>query len=558
MTITIADGRGALWQWDTGRRVRVDDSSVKQVHYQNKCFGRSVDVDVGDDGTAIIPDELLQDWHPLTAYAYVTDDAGGYTKVQVDFVVHKRARPSDYVYTPTEHAGFDRLRAEIGDLDDLKTTDKSCLVAAVNEALKSGGADWSQNDPDGDGYVKNRPGAYTLKNQEAELCSIDITADGYMTGEVEGAFTYILYNEAAPVMLDYAVGDTAVFEYGGKRYTSTVAAFPGQEETLTFGATVTVGDDDLGIDWADCPVCVLVMQAEDGQRVLYAMYAQSALATKFRILRIGDVDVKIPEKYLDLDNLRATAASILKLDVHMDDGGNQFGVYDDAANIQYTSKSIVAAYNAGAIIELRGNREVFDHNVIYDGETGNVAYKYSYKNDVTTYTDCAIFRAGQDFLAVENDGELIISQESYLYLRAPYTDKEPIANGKKRELFVDDSGGIAVREADGTHTGKILSYLPPYSSTWTGDEYYTLCIDINTGKPRYVKLSNYLGLTGAAVGQIARIAAVDSDGKPTAWEAVDMPAGAPAVTATDNGKFLRVVNGAWAAAAISNANGVSF
>ena len=55
MTITIADGRGALWQWDTGRRVRVDDSSVKQVHYQNKCFGRSVDVDVGDDGTAIIP-----------------------------------------------------------------------------------------------------------------------------------------------------------------------------------------------------------------------------------------------------------------------------------------------------------------------------------------------------------------------------------------------------------------------------------------------------------------------------------------------------------------------
>ena len=32
----------------------------------------------------------------------------------------------------------------------------------------------------------------------------------------------------------------------------------------------------------------------------------------------------------------------------------------------------------------------------------------------------------------------------------------------------------------------------------------------------------------------------------------------PAVTTADNGKFLRVVNGAWAAAAIDNANGVSF
>ena len=32
----------------------------------------------------------------------------------------------------------------------------------------------------------------------------------------------------------------------------------------------------------------------------------------------------------------------------------------------------------------------------------------------------------------------------------------------------------------------------------------------------------------------------------------------PAVTTTDNGKFLRVVNGAWAAVAIANANGGSF
>lgn len=89
MTLELADGRGELFQWDTGRRLRVG-SGVEQIHYQNKCFGRSVDVDVGTDGTAIIPDELLQDWHPLTAYAYVTDDTGAYTMVQQDFAVHKR------------------------------------------------------------------------------------------------------------------------------------------------------------------------------------------------------------------------------------------------------------------------------------------------------------------------------------------------------------------------------------------------------------------------------------------------------------------------------------
>ena len=34
-----------------------------------------------------------------------------------------------------------------------------------------------------------------------------------------------------------------------------------------------------------------------------------------------------------------------------------------------------------------------------------------------------------------------------------------------------------------------------------------------------------LGLTGAAAGQIAKIASVDENGAPTSWEAVDMPSG---------------------------------
>ena len=140
MTITIADGRGALWQWDTGRRVKITDGDgVKQVHYQNRCFGRSVDVDVGADGTAIIPDELLQDWHPLTAYAYVTDDTGAYTMVQQDFIVHKRAKPAGYTYTPTDQMTLQTIQRQIGDLADLTTEAKDTLVAAINEAARTGG-----------------------------------------------------------------------------------------------------------------------------------------------------------------------------------------------------------------------------------------------------------------------------------------------------------------------------------------------------------------------------------------------------------------------------------
>lgn len=51
----------------------------------------------------------------------------------------------------------------------------------------------------------------------------------------------------------------------------------------------------------------------------------------------------------------------------------------------------------------------------------------------------------------------------------------------------------------------------------------------------------------------------DSDIHVTTEEKAAWNAGVlPSVSASDNGKFLRVVNGAWAAVSISNANGVSF
>ena len=154
MIITIADGRGALWQWDTGRRVKITDGDgVKQIHYQNKCFGRSVDVDVGDDGTAIIPDELLQDWHPLTAYAYVADGTGAYTMVQQDFIVHRRAKPAGYTYTPTDQMTLQTIQRQIGDLADLTTEEKSNLVAAINELALSSGAG-SMSLRVADGYIQ--------------------------------------------------------------------------------------------------------------------------------------------------------------------------------------------------------------------------------------------------------------------------------------------------------------------------------------------------------------------------------------------------------------------
>lgn len=169
MTIVIADGRGALWQWDTGRRLRVG-SGVEQIHYQNRALGGSVDVAVGTDGTAVIPDELLHDCHTLTAYAYVTDDTGAYTMVQQDFAVHKRAKPAGYVYTPTEQMTLQTIQRQIGDLADLTTEAHDTLVAAINEIKETGSSGYATKDKAGTIKVGDN-----LKISEDGVLSVDTT-----------------------------------------------------------------------------------------------------------------------------------------------------------------------------------------------------------------------------------------------------------------------------------------------------------------------------------------------------------------------------------------------
>lgn len=107
--IKLADGRGSLFQWDTGRQVECD---AEQVHFSNHHYGTSIDVNV-QDGKATIPNQLLTSATPLKAWAWVADDNGEYTKEEQIFIVAKRNKPSDYVYTPAEIKTWQDLQNQI-------------------------------------------------------------------------------------------------------------------------------------------------------------------------------------------------------------------------------------------------------------------------------------------------------------------------------------------------------------------------------------------------------------------------------------------------------------
>nr|DAN93272.1 MAG TPA: hypothetical protein [Caudoviricetes sp.] len=118
-----------------------------------------------------------------------------------------------------------------------------------------------------------------------------------------------------------------------------------------------------------------------------------------------------------------------------------------------------------------------------------------------------------------------------------------------------------------------------YNSQYTGAQIDEAIGDVRENKAEWSGKQDVLLPSGAKVGDLIKVKAVDASGKPTAWAvavagtdylktapvtSVNGKTGAvtvrevPAVTTTDNGKFLRVVNGAWAAVTIPDANGVSF
>lgn len=114
--LALNDGRSELWQWDTGRKLIVD-AECSQVHFSNKVFGRSIDVDVVD-GLAIIPDILLQTDKELTAWAFVGTDENGYTKISKVLKVNKRNKPADYVFTPQDQTTLQEISERLENLEN--------------------------------------------------------------------------------------------------------------------------------------------------------------------------------------------------------------------------------------------------------------------------------------------------------------------------------------------------------------------------------------------------------------------------------------------------------
>ena len=116
----IQDGREHLWQWDSNRKVIVNDPNIKQVHFSNNVNPVAYVVEV-KNGLADIPNILLQGSFNIVCYGYIDE----YTKVEQTFTVTPRNKPTDYVYTETDIIRWETIA------EDAEKANKEALEAAT-------------------------------------------------------------------------------------------------------------------------------------------------------------------------------------------------------------------------------------------------------------------------------------------------------------------------------------------------------------------------------------------------------------------------------------------
>ena len=173
------------------------------------------------------------------------------------------------------------LLADMGNLADLTTEDKSSLVAAINEARQTGGGgvqpDWNQNDEIAADYIKNRP-FYTGDPVETVLVEEStVTFDG-----ING-----LYVAEIRSSFEATVGETYKVSWDGTAYECACVKFnnnPAIGNLSILGAGSDTGE----------PFIMIIL---NGEGIVIATADTSASHT-FSISGFVSEIVKIDPKYI--------------------------------------------------------------------------------------------------------------------------------------------------------------------------------------------------------------------------------------------------------------------
>lgn len=111
---------GPFYQWDTGRKLIVNDDECAQVHFGNENMECALACQIYvQDGIRMVnvPNILLQEAKPIKVYLDLIDNDGRLTAYSEVLPVVKRKKPEEYIYTETEVLSYSYLDKRLSNLE---------------------------------------------------------------------------------------------------------------------------------------------------------------------------------------------------------------------------------------------------------------------------------------------------------------------------------------------------------------------------------------------------------------------------------------------------------
>ena len=277
---------------------------------------------------------------------------------------------------PAGKAWYEKIESEIGDLSKLETDEKDSLVGAINEAAKSGLPeiseatkdmalyndgekaewkevvniipDWQQNNPQANDYIKNRCGGYdVVKTEQINLSFNQPRTFSKEDGDVdfyspESSLSVWMAYESDVILSPEELLSATINGVGIP--TSNLKIFKPSDDFYYFNShEITRGT------FGTYPPLMAVVTKQTtmwgytfDKLGLYSCRAKHLsrdveYVTSIEYVHSTCENVKIPEKYLDIENLKSLCVTITQND-------------DDTYSSDHTYAEIKAAYDAGKYV----------------------------------------------------------------------------------------------------------------------------------------------------------------------------------------------------------------
>lgn len=366
--------------------------------------------------------------------------------------------------------------------------------------IKDSTADWNQNDPNADNYVKNRThwaeyGKVFYLNEQSVNTDILYSIYGY------GDWYYTFVNQKLDIRLE--VGEKYIIVFDGIEYQETLREV---EDGMCFGWEVPYYPYGPNV-----PYGIWISRSNEDKDNIRHFSADSPGTHTFAIYRYGDIVHKLDSKFLDLPtNIATTDYAMAK---NNPEGTGSFSMNRDT---YYNSGqySRATGYNTAAIGD---NSSADGFNTIAARRSQNVIGEFNISDRTYYYTVEPVEQCTVN-LHVPNVNlgksyELVDTQEVFSLIDTYYSSVSSIVDNFKNRPYIngDFTGYRTIYRITQVHSWT----TNPYTITISGEKYSI----VHDGAPVRGEYVHIVG-NGTADDNRSNAHTLDWDGN--AWFAGDI------------------------------------